>query len=219
MPPPAFDNSALSLGLREFKLFRSLVDERTGIWLRDGKQVMLASRLSRRLRHHGIASFADYYEYVQRVGNNGDELREPINCVTTNKHRSSASAITSTSWPIRWCVGLSLKPAAALPGASGFGAPSVPPARSPTQLPSRFWRHCRHRQVPRQRLLRQRESVSRNLRPRLARGRLRLSGPTSTRTSWNGGTSRLFRGLPGNDCAAFTAKVFSARHRRYGGQG
>ena len=84
MPPSAFDNSVLPLGLREFKLFRTLIHDRTGIWLRDGKQVMLASRLSRRLRHHGIASFGDYYHYVQS-GNNGDELRELINCVTTNK--------------------------------------------------------------------------------------------------------------------------------------
>jgi chemotaxis protein methyltransferase CheR len=73
------------MGLREFQLFRSLVHERTGIWLRDGKQIMLASRLSRRLRHHGMASFADYYAYVQRVQDNGEEIRELINCVTTNK--------------------------------------------------------------------------------------------------------------------------------------
>ncbi len=71
--------------LREFKLFRTLVHERTGIWLRDGKQVMLASRLSRRLRLHGLANFADYYEYVQKAQDNGEEVRELINCVTTNK--------------------------------------------------------------------------------------------------------------------------------------
>jgi chemotaxis methyl-accepting protein methylase len=53
--------------LREFKLFRTLVHERTGIWLRDGKQVMLASRLSRRLRLRGLSNFADYYAYVQTV--------------------------------------------------------------------------------------------------------------------------------------------------------
>jgi chemotaxis protein methyltransferase CheR len=73
------------MGMREFKLFRSLVHERTGIWLRDNKQVMLASRLSRRLRHHGLASFADYYSYVQSVQDNGEEIGELINCVTTNK--------------------------------------------------------------------------------------------------------------------------------------
>jgi len=79
------DNSLFPMELREFKMFRTLVHERTGIWLRDGKQIMLASRLSRRLRHHGLASFAEYYQFVQNVQDNGEEIRELINCVTTNK--------------------------------------------------------------------------------------------------------------------------------------
>jgi len=79
------DNSLYPMELREFKMFRALVHERTGIWLRDGKQIMLASRLSRRLRHHGMASFSDYYQFVQKVQDNGAEIRELINCVTTNK--------------------------------------------------------------------------------------------------------------------------------------
>jgi len=85
LPGFATDNSVFAMGLREFKLFRSLVHERTGIWLRDGKQVMLASRLSRRLRHHGITDFAEYYEVVRRSPDNSEEIREFINCVTTNK--------------------------------------------------------------------------------------------------------------------------------------
>ncbi len=85
MPAPALDNSVFPMGMREFKLFRSLVHERTGIWLRDGKQIMLASRLSRRLRHHGMGNFADYYSFVQNVQDNGEEIGELINCVTTNK--------------------------------------------------------------------------------------------------------------------------------------
>ncbi len=85
LPLPAIENSVYPMGLREFKLFRTLVHERTGIWLRDGKQVMLASRLSRRLRHHGLASFADYYEYVRKAPEDSEELRQLINCVTTNK--------------------------------------------------------------------------------------------------------------------------------------
>ena len=85
MPAPAIDNSFFPMGLHEFSLFRSLIHKRTGIWLRDGKQVMLASRLLRRLRHHGLASFADYYSFVQNVQDNGEEIRELINCVTTNK--------------------------------------------------------------------------------------------------------------------------------------
>jgi len=82
---PVIDNSVYPMGLNEFKLIRALVHERTGIWLRDGKQIMLASRLSRRLRYHGLANFSDYYAYVQKNQNNGEEIRELINCVTTNK--------------------------------------------------------------------------------------------------------------------------------------
>ena len=85
MPAPAIDNSVFPMDMREFKLFRTLVHERTGIFLRDGKQVMLASRLSRRLRHHGMSNFADYYSYVQHIQDNGVEIGELINCVTTNK--------------------------------------------------------------------------------------------------------------------------------------
>jgi len=82
---PANDNSIYSMGQHEFKAFRSMIHEHTGIWLRDGKQVMLASRLTRRLRHHGMSNFAEYYQYVQKVPAGSEEIRELINCVTTNK--------------------------------------------------------------------------------------------------------------------------------------
>jgi chemotaxis protein methyltransferase CheR len=82
---PLIKNSVYSMDLHEFKLFRSLVHERTGIWLRDGKHVMLASRLSRRLRHHGLTSFAEYYELVRKMTIDEEEIRQLINCVTTNK--------------------------------------------------------------------------------------------------------------------------------------
>jgi chemotaxis protein methyltransferase CheR len=74
-----------SIDARDFQLFRTLIHERTGIWLRDGKEVMLASRLGRRLRHHGLASFSEYYRLVQSGGGLVDEISELINCVTTNK--------------------------------------------------------------------------------------------------------------------------------------
>jgi chemotaxis protein methyltransferase CheR len=82
---PVLDTLVSPMGPREFNMFRELVHQRTGIWLRDGKQVMLASRLSRRLRHHGLTSFADYYAFVQNDQNDSEEIHELINCVTTNK--------------------------------------------------------------------------------------------------------------------------------------
>jgi chemotaxis protein methyltransferase CheR len=83
MPPIA--GSVVAMDMREFKGFRALIHRETGIWLKDGKQVMLASRLSTRLRHHGMSDFAAYATYIEKVQDGGRELAELINCVTTNK--------------------------------------------------------------------------------------------------------------------------------------
>ncbi len=81
-PMPA---ELVSMDMREFTVFRALIHRETGIWLRDGKQAMLASRLSRRLRHHGMRDFATYFAYIEQARDGGQELGELINCVTTNK--------------------------------------------------------------------------------------------------------------------------------------
>jgi chemotaxis protein methyltransferase CheR len=70
---------------REFKIFRDMIHRQTGIYLRDGKQAMLAARLSKRLRHHGMSDFATYAAYVEKVQDGGKELAEITNCITTNK--------------------------------------------------------------------------------------------------------------------------------------
>jgi chemotaxis protein methyltransferase CheR len=85
LPEAIMDNSFFPMELREFELFRSLIYQYAGIWLRDGKQVMLASRLARRLRHYSLSSFAAYYDYLQCLPDNREEVCQLINCVTTNK--------------------------------------------------------------------------------------------------------------------------------------
>lgn len=85
MTTHALDASLVTMDTREFKIFRELIHRKTGIWLRDGKQVMLAARLSKRLRHHAMSDFATYAAYVEKVQDGGKELAEIINCVTTNK--------------------------------------------------------------------------------------------------------------------------------------
>jgi chemotaxis protein methyltransferase CheR len=85
MSHAAIDASLPLIGATEFRVFRELIHRHTGIWLRDGKETMLSSRLSRRLRAHGMASFADYYQYLEQCQDGGEELGEFINCVTTNK--------------------------------------------------------------------------------------------------------------------------------------
>jgi chemotaxis protein methyltransferase CheR len=82
---PTLEASLAAMDVREFKTFRELIHRQTGIWLRDGKQAMLAGRLSKRLRYHGMTDFATYAAYVEAVQDGGKELGEIINCVTTNK--------------------------------------------------------------------------------------------------------------------------------------
>jgi chemotaxis protein methyltransferase CheR len=82
---PTLEASLVAMDVREFKTFRELIHRQTGIWLRDGKQAMLAGRLSKRLRHHGMTDFATYAAFVAGVQDGGKELAEIINCVTTNK--------------------------------------------------------------------------------------------------------------------------------------
>jgi len=73
------------MGDREFRTFRELVHEHTGIWLRDGKQTMLASRLSKPVRRLGLPGFEAYYAFLRTCPRNSPEFVEFINCVTTNK--------------------------------------------------------------------------------------------------------------------------------------
>lgn len=85
MSHAVLETSLPAIGPAEFRLFRELIHRHTGIWLRDGKQVMLASRLARRLRVLQLASFAEYYHHVETLADDGSEIGELINCVTTNK--------------------------------------------------------------------------------------------------------------------------------------
>jgi chemotaxis protein methyltransferase CheR len=71
------------LNAKDFERFRKLIHERTGIFIRDGRQLMLSSRLARRLRHHGMTSFSEYLALVE--SSREGEINELINVVTTNK--------------------------------------------------------------------------------------------------------------------------------------
>ena len=82
-PAPGLGPSTMHT--KTFKLFRVLIHRETGIWLRDNKEVMLASRLSRRLRHLSIGGFDEYYAYLGNLNGGKQEIVELINCVTTNK--------------------------------------------------------------------------------------------------------------------------------------
>ena len=70
----------------DFDRIRALIYQRAGISLHAGKQAMVYSRLSRRLRETGHRSFADYLAWLERATGPGgeSEWQEFVNCLTTN---------------------------------------------------------------------------------------------------------------------------------------
>ena len=70
----------------DFERVRELIHQRAGISLHAGKQAMVYSRLSRRLRETSHRSFASYLQWLQaNTGPSGEaEWQEFVNCLTTN---------------------------------------------------------------------------------------------------------------------------------------
>ena len=66
----------------DFARVQSLIYQRAGISLHDGKHAMVYSRLSRRLRDTGHSSFHDYLGWLET--HDGPEWQEFINALTTN---------------------------------------------------------------------------------------------------------------------------------------
>jgi chemotaxis protein methyltransferase CheR len=76
--------TTFTLSDKEFETIRVLVKEKTGISLGLHKRDLVVSRLSRRLRALGLTSFKDYIEFLKKK-DDGDELVQMINRITTNK--------------------------------------------------------------------------------------------------------------------------------------
>ncbi len=66
----------------DFDRVQSLIYQRAGISLHDGKHAMVYSRLSRRLRDTGHQSFRDYLSWLEST--DGPEWQEFVNALTTN---------------------------------------------------------------------------------------------------------------------------------------
>ena len=79
-------NGEFSFDARDFERVRSLIYARAGISLHAGKQAMVYSRLSRRLRETGHRSFGSYLQWLEAAtGADGErEWQEFVNCLTTN---------------------------------------------------------------------------------------------------------------------------------------
>jgi chemotaxis protein methyltransferase CheR len=100
----------------DFERVRTLIYQRAGINLHEGKQAMVYSRLSRRLRDTGHRSFGAYLQWLEQAhGASGEqEWQEFVNCLTTNltaffreDHHFTAFAedlkARGTNAPRIWC--------------------------------------------------------------------------------------------------------------------
>jgi len=67
----------------EFKYIANMLYERFGIFLGEQKRILVAGRLSKRVRQLGLVSFTDYFNYLL-TDKTGAELSELINRITTN---------------------------------------------------------------------------------------------------------------------------------------
>ncbi|WP_405001028.1 CheR family methyltransferase [Hydrogenophaga palleronii] len=96
----------------DFSRIKALIYKKAGISLHDGKHAMVYSRVSRRLRETGHASFKTYLDWLEQ--HDGAEWQEFINALTTNltaffreQHHFSIlsellAAKRTQSWRI-WC--------------------------------------------------------------------------------------------------------------------
>jgi chemotaxis protein methyltransferase CheR len=79
-------NQEFTFDRADFERVRQLIYQRAGISLHAGKQAMVYSRLSRRLRETTHRSFSSYLQWLESMtGAAGEaEWQEFINCLTTN---------------------------------------------------------------------------------------------------------------------------------------
>jgi chemotaxis protein methyltransferase CheR len=82
--PAPFAEPDLTLRPADFERVRTLIYKQAGISLNPGKQAMVHSRLSRRVRDTGAASFSAYLDALEQGRGGDDEWQQFVNCLTTN---------------------------------------------------------------------------------------------------------------------------------------
>jgi chemotaxis protein methyltransferase CheR len=71
-----------ALSDHEFGSFRKLIHDTAGISLSPAKKALVAGRLSKRLKHHALTSFAEYHRLV---GRDPQERQIAVDLLTTNE--------------------------------------------------------------------------------------------------------------------------------------
>ncbi len=83
-PLTSFQALSHEISEREFLRLRNLVYEEAGIWLTQAKTALMVGRLAKRLRHHGLKSFKQYYELVIH---SPEERVQMLDALSTNETR------------------------------------------------------------------------------------------------------------------------------------
>lgn len=68
----------------EFSRFQQFIYDAAGITMAASKQALVAGRLGKRLTHHGLDSFGDYFRLLNS-GEHADEVQMAVDLLTTNE--------------------------------------------------------------------------------------------------------------------------------------
>jgi chemotaxis protein methyltransferase CheR len=82
-PGSGFDAYTTTLSPAEFSWISEFIYTQSGIVMKDGKQTLITGRLGRRLRHHGLSSYTEYFRRLRDP--NDPETRVAIDLLTTNE--------------------------------------------------------------------------------------------------------------------------------------
>jgi chemotaxis protein methyltransferase CheR len=82
-PVAGFDAYTTTLSPAEFAWISEFIYAQSGIVMKDGKQTLITGRLGRRLRHHGLTSYTEYFRRLRDP--NDPETRVAIDLLTTNE--------------------------------------------------------------------------------------------------------------------------------------
>lgn len=80
-----FEFNMQRLTPEEFKKFSDLVYKESGIFMKDSKITLLSNRLRKRLQALGIATYSEYFDYIQKLTDKTKELENLLDVVSTNE--------------------------------------------------------------------------------------------------------------------------------------
>lgn len=75
----------IALNDEEFRLLRDFVYQHCGLHFNEDSRYLLEKRLNKRLAHHQLKSFKDYYYLLRYNPNKEQELTEVVDALTTNE--------------------------------------------------------------------------------------------------------------------------------------